>query len=184
MESLSGQLLIAPAHLSDPNFSHSVVLMLQHDPDGAFGVVLNRPTAKSIREVWEQVRETACQSRQRVHAGGPVAGPLVAIHCRPEFGDAEIMPGVFCTTAPEHLESLVEVDPDPVRFYAGYSGWGGGQLEGELQLGSWLTVRATADDVFNLDGEGLWRDAFRRASGSDDAFPIDPAPGDGDPSLN
>ena len=182
MESLSGQLLIAPAHLSDPNFSHTVVLMLQHDPEGAFGIVLNQPTGQSIRDVWKEVRQETCKSTQRVHAGGPVAGPLVSIHCDPEFAGGEILPGVFFTMAAEHLEALVEADPDPVRFYAGYSGWGGGQIEDELQVGSWLTVTATVEDVFHNDGERLWRDAFRRASGSDEAFPSDPTPSD--PTMN
>lgn len=178
MESLNGQLLVAPAHLADPNFTHTVVLMIQHDSDGAFGVVLNRPTRQSIRDVWQDVRKESCRCDQKVNAGGPVAGPLVCIHCQPDLADAEILPGVFCTTLAENIESLVQVDPTPVRFFAGYSGWGGSQLEGELQVGSWLTAPARMDDVFHTDGERLWRDAFRRASGSDDAFPREASPPD------
>jgi len=165
MDSLRGHLLIAPPHLTDPNFAHSVVLMIQHDPEGAFGVILNRPTDRTIRDVWKEVRGTECECRQGVLLGGPVTGPLVALHAEPALGEIPVTDGVFCTMGADKIEELVGSNRIRVRFYAGYSGWGRGQLEGEMQTGSWLTTPAQAENVFGTPPALLWRTVLRRASG-------------------
>lgn len=181
MDSLQGQLLIAPAHLSDPNFAHTVVLMIQHDTQGAFGVILNRPSGRSIREVWQQVRGTACDCEQQVHMGGPVTGPLVALHKEPELAEMRVIPGVYCSMSAERIEELVAEERPVIRFYAGYSGWGGGQLETELATGSWLTTGASAEEVFEVPDDGLWPRVVKRATGT--ALPFDFLE-DQDPNLN
>lgn len=184
VDSLRGQLLIAPAYLSDPNFSRAVVLMIQHDDEGAFGVILNRPTGRSIAEIWTEVRGEACDCREQVHVGGPVAGPLVALHTEPALGDLPVVDGVYCSMSTEKIEEIVAEDRKLVRFYAGYAGWGGGQLEGELSTGSWLTVRASASSVFHTPDDELWSRATREASGTDAMPRFDGGPGGNDPSLN
>ena len=80
MKSLKGHFLVASPHLADANFYRSVVLMIQHDEDGAVGLVLNRPTDNTIAEVWEMISESPCDVQGCVSIGGPVAGPLMALH--------------------------------------------------------------------------------------------------------
>jgi putative transcriptional regulator len=184
MDSLRGQLLIAPPYLADPNFSHSVVLMIQHDEEGAFGVILNRPSGRTIRDVWSELRDTPCGCAQAVHVGGPVTGPLVALHTEPALGDIQVVDGVWCSMSAEKIEEIVRDDRRYVRFYAGYSGWGGGQLEAELQTGSWLTTDATAENVFHTTQEDLWQTVVRRAAGGE-TFPRMRGDAEGgDPAMN
>ena len=184
VDSLKGHLLIAPAYLSDPNFSRAVVLMIQHDDEGAFGVILNRPTGRSIADVWREVRGKPCDCHQEVHVGGPVAGPLVALHPEPALAEMPIVDGIYCTMSAEKIEEIVAADRKLVRFYAGYAGWGGGQLESELSTGSWLTTRAAADVVFRTPSPDLWARVTREASGADAGRLFGTSPETDDPSLN
>ena len=83
MESLKGHLLVATRGLLDPNFTRTVILILGHGPEGAAGLVLNRPTDKTIGEVAEQVFEEEIDWDKPIHIGGPVPGPLVVLPARP-----------------------------------------------------------------------------------------------------
>ncbi len=181
MDTLQGHLLIAPPYLADPNFRQTVVLLIQHDDEGAFGVVLNRPSGRSIADVWQAVRGDTCGCREEIHVGGPVTGPLVVLHTEPHLAEVQVAKDVYCSMTAERIETLVQSDRKLVRFYAGYSGWGGGQLEGELATGSWLTVPADADMVFHTADDALWSRVVRRASGAVD---LPPSEDDVDPSLN
>jgi putative transcriptional regulator len=156
MRSLQGHLLVASPHLADPNFVKTVVLLIHHSEEGAFGVVLNRPADNTIRELWEQVAETPCQSSRPVNVGGPVAGPLMAIHTVEKLAELEILPGVYFAAQREHLEELLGQNDRPYRVFVGHSGWGGGQLENELKEGAWLTTPATVHQVFD-DDDQLWK---------------------------
>jgi putative transcriptional regulator len=155
MENLKGHLLVASPHLLDPNFVRTVVLLIHHSEEGAFGVVLNRPADNTIKELWDQVGETPCSSERRVNVGGPVAGPLMAIHTEEDLAELEILPGVYFAAQRDHLEKLLESE-HPYRVFVGHSGWGGGQLENELKEGAWLTTPATVDQVFDDDSD-LWK---------------------------
>ena len=156
MDNLKGQLLVASPHLLDQNFVRTVVLLIHHSEEGAFGVVLNRPADNTIRELWEQVGETDCESDRRVNVGGPVAGPLMAIHTDRDLAELEILPGVYFAAQRDHLEKLLGQTERPYRVFVGHSGWGGGQLEHELEEGAWLTTPATVDRVFD-DDDDLWK---------------------------
>lgn len=156
MQSLAGHLLIASPYLVDPNFARTVVLMIHHSDEGAFGVVLNRPSDKTIQELWQEVSETPCQTEQHLHLGGPVSGPLIAIHTSRSLAEMEIVPGVFFSAQREHLEKLVAAPGETFRLFVGHSGWAGGQLENELRVGSWLTMPATLEYVF-FDESELWK---------------------------
>ncbi|NNF58986.1 MAG: YqgE/AlgH family protein [Rhodothermaceae bacterium] len=158
--------------------------MIQHDGEGAFGVILNRPTGRSIADVWEEVRGNECDCRQEVHVGGPVTGPLVALHTEPALSEMAIVDGIYCTMSADKIEEIVSADRKLVRFYAGYSGWGGGQLESELSTGSWLTIEANANTVFRTPNDEIWAQATREASGSDTRRPFPPTSGADDPSWN
>ena len=154
--SLQAQFLVAVPQLPDSNFFRSVVLMIQHGDDGAFGVILNRPSEVTVQEVWTKVAESTCDCQQPIYIGGPVEGPLLAVHGDPSCVEREILPGVYLATQREHLDHLVKQTDHPVRLYSGYSGWGEGQLEGELEAGGWLLTPATKDHVFSEDDD-LWR---------------------------
>lgn len=183
MDSLRGQLLIAPPHLTDPNFSKSVVLMVQHDTQGALGLVLNRPTEKSLSDVWVELRQRTCKRTDPVYLGGPVPGPLMVLHGDLAASDIEILDGVFCCTSESSLERMVDEPGLPLRVYAGYSGWAEGQLEMELQLGSWLRAPALAEHVFHTPTRDLWTRVFREIA-DDTSLPDGFAPKGDDPALN
>jgi putative transcriptional regulator len=156
MESLRAHLLVASPKLPDSNFFRSVVLMIQHTEDGALGVILNRPTNVTVGDVWSQIAEEPCENDQPINLGGPVEGPLLALHQQPAFSEGEVLPGVFLATQKENLRRIISRPKRPYRLFSGYAGWGGGQLEGELKFGGWLTVPATIDDIFG-PSEELWK---------------------------
>ena len=164
MDGWSGHLLIAPAWMTDPNFAHSVVLLLQHDASGAFGLVLNRPSQTRVDTVWKEATGEACRVRAALFLGGPVPGPLIALHDREEAADRTALDGVYVTSDPERLAGLLADPPQSLRVFAGYSGWGAEQLEHELQDAAWVTTPARTQDVFRAPDEELWRDALRRAT--------------------
>jgi putative transcriptional regulator len=183
MDSLQGKLLIAAPRLADPNFFHTVVLMVQHNDDGALGLVLNRPLTAAIQTVWKQVSETACLVEGFVHQGGPCEGPLMVVHGDAEASDLQVMPGVHFTTNKDAIEKIVETGDTPTKFFIGYAGWGPGQLENELEAASWLTVSAEPDHVFESADE-LWQELHRAATRATQSSWIPPEMMPDDPSLN
>ncbi len=183
MSSLKGKLLVASPHLVDPNFTHTVVLMVQHDEDGALGVVLNRRSENTVGEVWREVLERSCDNESPIFLGGPCPGPLMAIHRDPGCADLDIAPGLYFATQKEYLERLVERGDAAVRMFSGYSGWAGGQLENELECGSWLLADASEEIVFG-DEDSIWKVLAQRVGENilRSALKIKHAPED--PSLN
>lgn len=181
--SLKGHLLIAGSKLGDSNFTRSVVLMLEHDDEGALGVVLNRPSNTSIGDLWEHVCDEPCDCQQPVDLGGPVSGPLIALHADSALSESDILPGVFMATQKEMLEQLVHQSETSFRVFSGYAGWGAGQLEVELEEEAWLTRAAEGRIVFSQN-QDLWQAVGREIT--DDvlhaAMKIDHVPDD--PSLN
>ena len=162
MKSLKAYLLIASRQLMDPNFRKSVVLLIQHTDEGALGVVLNRPTSKTVDEVWKELGDSPCLSHQPVCLGGPVAGPLIALHTNQFFAELEVLPGLFFAASKKNLDDLVLHDDDPLRVFIGHAGWGPGQLENEIEAGAWLLAPATSEDIF-YDGTDLWEQVTQRA---------------------
>ena len=183
MESLAGQLLVASPQLRDPNFLRTVVLMIQHSEEGALGVVLNRPGGKTVREVWDMIDFDPVERDDVVYVGGPVPGPIIAVHTDEELADHPIGAGLFASTQNTSVDALVRQGDHPVRLYSGHSGWGGGQLEGELEVGGWLTTGATIDDAF-ADPETLWRTVTGRIGFSIMAPGLDRSRFPDDPSMN
>lgn len=180
MESLRGHLLIAGPSLLDPNFWRTVVLVGEHSEEGALGVVLNRSSETPVEEALPELTLLA-EDLGAVHVGGPVQPSAVVVLA--DFVD------------PDAAETLVldsvgflpsEVEPDTLgelrraRVYAGYAGWGPGQLDGELEEGSWIVEPARPEDVFTDDPESLWSDVLRRKGGPFAVLAAMPP----DPSLN
>jgi len=156
MNSLKGHFLVASPHLLDPNFVRTVVLLIQHGKEGAFGVVLNRPTENTVEELWAEIGESDCGDGRHVNLGGPVSGPLIALHTDGSLSEMEVLPGLHFAAEREHLEELVSRRDPAYRLFVGHSGWGQGQLERELEEGSWLTTPATVETVFYDQGD-LWK---------------------------
>jgi putative transcriptional regulator len=183
MKSLTAHFLIASSELADPNFFRAVVLVFRHNEEGAAGVIINRRMGATIKQIWEQVSESPCQCDAPLYMGGPVEGPLMALHADTAFSEMMILPDVHVSTGRDMLEKLVERDEPPLRFFVGYAGWGEGQLERELRDGSWLVAPATAEQIFG-EIEELW-ERLTRSVVSDafiSALKIKHVPPD--PSLN
>lgn len=164
MAYIGGKLLVASRSLRDPNFARTVVLMIEHSDEGALGVVLNRPSRKTVDDVWESVGEPPLGNHDLVYLGGPVQGPLIAVHAAEELGEKEVLPGVFMSVERSVLEQLVQTPESQARLYSGHSGWGGGQLEGELRAGGWHVIDAVAGDAFTPPDENdlLWERVLNR----------------------
>lgn len=163
MKSLAGQFLVASPHLQDPNFAKSVVLMLQHEEEGALGIVVNRPGDKTVDEVWELIGNEPCGCSEPVYVGGPVPGPLIAIHDQRQHAEKEVLPELYMSMQKDALDALVRNEGAKFRLFSGNSGWGGGQLENEMRVGGWLTWPASAIDVL-ADHEELWKSLCARIS--------------------
>ncbi len=150
MTSLTGSFLVAKPILQDPNFVQTVVLVLRHNDEGAFGLVVNRP-AKAEGLPFP------------VYVGGPCqANGFILLHGHAEWNgdeEAEIAPGVFLGDA-DCLKRVTEMEetqqPARYRVFAHYSGWGPDQLERELASGAWIITRATGELVFDTPAEDLW----------------------------
>lgn len=180
MESLRGHLLIAGPRLLDPNFWRTVVLVGEHSDEGALGVVLNRSSETAVEEALPELAVLA-DDLGSVHVGGPVQPSAVVVLA--DFVDTAAAEALVVGSV-GFLPS--EVEPDAIgelrraRVYAGYAGWGPGQLDGELEDGSWIVEPALADDVFTDDPEGLWSEVLRRKGGPFAVLAAMPP----DPSLN
>ena len=180
MPSLQGKLLIASQALMDPNFVQTVILMVQHDENGALGLVLNRPLKTTVKEACEQALETTCELDGILYQGGPCEGPLMVLHPYDTAGQMEVVGGVHFTTQREQIEWLLGQGDAEARFFVGYSGWGAGQLENEMESGSWLTFDATKDLVFSED-DHRWRNLVKEITLGQW---IDPKRIPEDPSVN
>ena len=165
MPSLTGQLLVASPGLLDPNFRRTVVLVTEHNEEGAAGLVLNRPTEAEVSDVVPQL-ESLVDDGELIYMGGPVQpnGVLVL----GEFLDpADAAVPLFGTLGFPSLETPEEVVPLTTRrrIFAGYAGWGSGQLEDELAREDWILEEANNDDAFTEAPDELWADVLRRKGG-------------------
>jgi putative transcriptional regulator len=180
MESLQGRLLIAGPSLFDPNFRRTIVLVGEHNEEGALGVVLNRPTHVTVEEAAPPLAPIALPDG-RMFIGGPVqpqGAVILADLEHPELADLLVFGSIGFLTG--------EVDDEAVegvrraRVFAGYTGWSPGQLEGELAEDSWIVEPALPEDVFTEKPEDLWGRVLRRKGGEFAILALMPF----DPSTN
>ena len=165
-----GTLLAAGPELLDPNFMHGVVLMCQHTDDGAYGLVINRPSELTTRQVLEGhvAFEDLDVPEFPVFIGGPVGlDTLQILHRVPKriHGGVELVPGLYIGGDLQTVARYLAEDPGHaarnLRLTLGYSGWGEGQLEVELATGSWLPAPGDVSAVFREEVSTLWRDVVR-----------------------
>jgi putative transcriptional regulator len=164
MKSLQGHLLIAAPGLDDPNFEGTVILVLEHTGKGAMGLVLNRPSGATVSDLAGKVFDEDFAWDKPIHLGGPVAGPFVAIHAIEDLADLEVIPGVYHTFEATKVQELISRKPEPSLAVVNYAGWGPGQLQGELDDGSWLTLPATPSHVFGCGTEDRWKVLVRETN--------------------
>ena len=178
-ETYADRLLVAPPDLGDPNFSGTVVLVLIHNDEGAFGLVLHR--AHNV-ELGVFLPQWAAVASAPVLQGGPVETAALIALARPKPGrDPDGFNSLSSALGGLGTADL-ELDPSPdldlIRIFAGYSGWAPGQLDAEVALGGWLIVDSHPDDPFVPDIESLWGRVLRRHHGHRPlhaSFPDDPA---------
>lgn len=173
-EPATGRLLVATPSLLDPNFAHGVVLLLDHDRDGTLGVLLNRPSAIQVGAVlpgWAgavdppevlfeggPVSTDAALAVASVPEGAAATEPIEPIGFRRLFGHTGI---IDLDTPPEVLAPALA----RLRVFAGYAGWESGQLEAEIEEGSWYVMDSMATDVFTTHPSRLWAGVLRRQPG-------------------
>lgn len=161
--SFSGKLLVASPYLADRNFLRSVVLVVSHDDAHAFGLLLNRPGFDSVHKVWQEMTAEVRSRSEKVRTGGPLDGPLMVLHDQPECADTEIVDEVYLSSTQMSVGNLLSRPAADLIPLVGYSGWGPGQLEVEMEVGGWMSLPATSDIVFSHPDE-MWDIAARRIS--------------------
>jgi putative transcriptional regulator len=157
--------LIARPGMPDPNFRETVVLVVQAEGGGeATGVIINRPTDRSLAEILPGDRFS--RFTDPIFFGGPVAQQgLFALFQANKYSGAAVpmLPEVWLAVLPDSVDGLVNKPPARIRFFSGYAGWAPGQLQGELDRGDWLVAEADAKTIFMKDTSQLWQDLVRRA---------------------
>jgi putative transcriptional regulator len=174
---------VALPALDDPNFERAVVLVLEHDDDGALGLALNRPTTTPIDEVLQGWSSLAAKPAN-LYGGGPVEPSavvgLAVARPRAGLGTGETgvaITGRIRTVDPTGDPGLLAGEVERARIFAGYAGWAPGQLEAELAQDAWLVVDAQPDDVVSEEPQELWHTVMGRQEGAARlmaTFPDDP----------
>jgi putative transcriptional regulator len=180
-------LLVASPDLRDPNFARSVVLMVQHDQNSSFGLVVNRPTGLRVADACESLQMLwSPSSPSELFRGGPcdpgVDEPVgFVLHYPSTPSDdstesaegGELSYGIVLYTVPPDPESLARLStelPERMRFMIGYAQWGPGQLESELLQGAWLVAEADPRIIFETPIDSIWEAAVRSIGIDPDAL--------------
>ncbi len=165
MDTLQGQLLIASPSLLDSNFRRTVVLVTEHTDEGAAGLVLNRPSPASVLELVPEL-EPLVEDAEQVWLGGPVQPNAVLVLGEFVDPDDAAVP-LFGSLGFPSLDEPEDVVPATTRrrVFAGYAGWGAGQLESELGREDWIIEPAQNDDAFTEAPDDLWAEVLRRKGG-------------------
>lgn len=152
--------------LLDPNFRRTVVLLIHHDAEGTFGVVLNRTTEIRASQLCESIEvEWHGDPEAEIHWGGPVQPQTGWVLFDASAGDdedmREVVPGIGFAGSLAVLRRMASAPPGQLRILLGYAGWGPGQLESELAQGAWLVAPAEPTFVFETDLDEMWTQVVR-----------------------
>ncbi len=183
---LKGKVLIASPALQDPNFARSVVLIVQHDENGAMGLIINRALETTVGEAWTQVSSVPYPNEDPLFQGGPCEGPLIVLHKDSVKGQMEVYDGIYLSSDADAVKSLVDEVSDPLKFFVGYAGWTAMQLESELAEGAWQVAEINSGLILSTPNE-LWEELQKRIAAI--AHPsvrpaVDPKFMPPDPSVN
>jgi putative transcriptional regulator len=173
VKSFAPGLLVAMPQLGDPNFHRSVVLMIEHNPGGAMGLVLNHSSPLRLKDLADGHSLSVASEREieTVFTGGPVEPQRgFVLHDQNDVEEKhEVLPGLFLSLTLDALGPLLQNRKCRMRFCLGYAGWGPRQLESEITSGAWLLSDAVGPATLDTDPEQLW-DATVRAMGFDPAM--------------
>ncbi|GMQ93904.1 MAG: YqgE/AlgH family protein [Acidimicrobiia bacterium] len=176
-QTLAGQFLVATPIITQPPFSRSVVFLLEHDQEGAIGVVINRPTDLLVEDHIQGLDEMLSEP-PLVFLGGPVASDSAVAIGRGTEVDF-LRPSMFAGVGIVDIERQT-VGLESLRIFAGYAGWDPDQLEAEIEEGAWWVLSPAIDEVFTRDVAGMWERSVERAPGMIPLYSTYPA----DPSVN
>ena len=164
---LTGQLLVATPEMRDPRFVETVIYMVKHSAEGAFGLVINRPLAKGpVEDLLKGfgIDSSGAKGEIIVHYGGPVSPRAgFVLHSDDVLLEesAKVANGIAMTSDPKLIEAMAQgKGPRQSLFIMGYAGWAPGQLEGELKAGSWFVVSGDRALIFGQDADRKWQQAI------------------------
>lgn len=171
-------LLLSMPQMQDPNFARTVVLLCDYLPEGAFGLVLNRPTDLPASEMVRLEPPVMPGNGLPLFIGGPVQPERgwVLVGEPPDESDFRtVIDGLYLSTSPQLLRRVLEARPEPrARVVAGYAGWGPGQLDEELSQSAWLMADVQLDLVFDVDASVMWETAIRRLGADPSLLQVSP----------
>lgn len=167
-ELAKGKFLVAGPELTDPNFAETVILLLEYGDGGAMGLIINLDTAVSLSRLLPGI-EGLKDREDTIFIGGPVrrGGVLTLIRSNTEIEESQRVFGqVYVSSSADLLERMIDeaVGPERLRSYAGYAGWGAGQLDAEMLMGSWRVMAADADTVFDPEPATVWERLIGRSN--------------------
>lgn len=180
IEPRKGDLLISEPFLADPNFARTVIYLCEHNDEGSFGFVLNKPAKLNLNELLEGVGDR----KNDIYIGGPVQqNTLQFIHKNDRLieGGLEVKDGVFWGGNFEQMLAMMEsnlIKSDDIKYFIGYSGWAAGQLKSELEVNSWIISRnVNIEQIFDTNVRSLWKEVLHTMGGKYKIvanFPVDP----------
>ncbi len=163
----TGRLLVAEPFLIDPNFKRGVILLCDHQEDGSFGFILNKPIDMGINDLISSFPEF----KSEVYYGGPVQTDTIHyLHTKGDIlpNSIQVLSGVYWGGDFDQLKDFIIADkikPSDIRFYVGYSGWAAGQLKTEKEILSWMTVEGHIDYIFG-NNQALWKNVLEEQGGT------------------
>lgn len=161
---LQGRFLVAAPALEGTPFARTVVLVLQHNEQGAFGVILNRPANEQLKQSWRQVigqteMAEALGMLEHLQEGGPKGGPVIVLHPIAALGEMEVDPGVFISATSEIISKIIRSGDSRYRIYCGVASWTSKQLASELAQGLWYLMDGDSSIVFS-NQEFIWEQSL------------------------
>lgn len=182
LEPARGRLLVSEPYLPDPNFERTIILLCEHNAEGSFGFVMNKPSLARLGDVMQDLKEIDTP----IFIGGPVQqDTLHYIHRLPNLEDSTpVMDGIYWGGNFDQLVSLIEtkqVAASDIKFFLGYSGWSVGQIDEELEQDSWIVCDKVNEELlFDIKAEAMWQYTLRSMGGRFSVYSNYPE----DPRLN
>jgi putative transcriptional regulator len=177
-----GKILVSEPYLPDPNFERTIILLCEHNDEGSFGFIMNKPSVAKLADVMQDLKDIDAP----VFIGGPVQqDTLHYIHRLSDLEESiEVMDGIYWGGNFDQLVSLIEtkqVAASDIKFFLGYSGWSVGQIEEELKEDSWIVSDKVNEELlFDIKAESMWQYALKRMGGRFSVYSNYPQ----DPRLN
>ncbi len=152
---LQGTLLVSTERLQGSRFEKAVVLLMQDDKRGTFGVALNKLAEPQVRTAWEKLTGAESDDERVVVSGGPLQGPVFALHQIPDLSDVAMPGGLHVSAQVDNLQQLMMQFENPYRIVVGVSGWKPGQLMNEVNAGYWYVMPVDVETIFD-DPKWMW----------------------------